>query len=430
MQWSGARAQLGPLRSDLMLRSRHRVGIVVVILATVATMVVGAALASADTASNEAAAQSEAAAMLASLSLPPGATQSATEPAGDGGALATPVAGSLDPNYVDDSGWWTVPEPPAAVLAYLNSNPPAGATVSGGGASSGGGRPTETFVGFRWPTTGDAVNSSEMSVGVVALPDGSTALRADTAVVWVMTRPTSEVVPAGAQQLNVSVAGNGSTQKPLTVTSPAQIAAVVSLLNALPAAQPGPMLCPVTPDAIVTLKLYAAGATSPEADASFNPFGCSELALALNGQPQPQLEPPLMAQLDAALGLTLDIGPPVDRTPSPVPNPGPNPRPAPSPTPAPKPKGVLVAAVSAGGHVAHRPRLKPITGTARVFAAGHKLVAKQRVRAGHNARFRLAPGRYTLTGPTRDGCRPVAVVVRSGRTLRVNLNADCETRRR
>src|SRR5438270_4519299 len=58
-------------------------------------------------ASNRSAAQSDAAQLLARLELPPGATRSATEPAGDGSVLAHPLSGPpATPDVIDDYRWW------------------------------------------------------------------------------------------------------------------------------------------------------------------------------------------------------------------------------------------------------------------------------------------------------------------------------------
>lgn len=84
------------------------------------TQTVSAVAASESAAANQAAAHANAVALLGEVSLPAGATESSSEPAGDEGLLAHAGAGGLaTPNVVEAHAWWTVPGSRAEVMAYV-----------------------------------------------------------------------------------------------------------------------------------------------------------------------------------------------------------------------------------------------------------------------------------------------------------------------
>src|SRR5256885_662135 len=121
---------------------RRRWGLIAVASALAASVLTVATLsgsrpataASADGASNHSAAQSDAGHLLALLRLPPGATRSATEPAGDGSVLAHPFSGPpATPDVIDDYRWWALPEAPKDVLNYIDAHRPSGSSVVGSG---------------------------------------------------------------------------------------------------------------------------------------------------------------------------------------------------------------------------------------------------------------------------------------------------------
>ncbi|MFX8836668.1 hypothetical protein ABTM80_18825, partial [Acinetobacter baumannii] len=87
---------------------------------------------------NRAAAQAEAMRLLGLIVLPPGLTRSASEPAGDGGALAFPSVNVATPNLVDAPAWWTTTLSPEAVIAYFAAHrPPGTGLVTSVGSSTG-----------------------------------------------------------------------------------------------------------------------------------------------------------------------------------------------------------------------------------------------------------------------------------------------------
>lgn len=228
-------------------RRRRGVAVVLLTVALAVAAVLGAYanLASgAPAAGNKARAQSDATSLLEGLVLPQGATQTSTEPGGDGGVLATPASGPpATPNVVDDHAWWTVPGSPQSVLAYLDAHAPAGSAPDLRGSGTDPSRKPSDFwwVGFARPPITGVLDIRWLIVEVVQLPDGSTGLRADAEVVWITPRPPSEQIPAGATQLRVGVSSaKTNLQPPFTVTEQSQIEAVAALLNALPCSRREP----------------------------------------------------------------------------------------------------------------------------------------------------------------------------------------------
>jgi len=273
-------------------------------------------------AANEAAARTDAASLLGALSLPAGATRSPVEPAGDGSVLAQPGSGPpLTPNVVDESAWWLLADAPAAVLAYVQAHPPAGSRrVLASTGSTGTNGTNVEVVAFARPPVAGVLDTRWLVVEVVRLAGGSTGLRADAQVVWVTPRPASEQIPPGAHLVRVSVdssiAVNRPRQRPFTVTVPRTLRRIVALLNALPAAQPGPRSCPVDFGISVRLAFYAKRRMRPLAVAVLDAGGCGGVQLTIGGRPQPSLEGDGLSgpggssiqRLDSILGFKLDTG--------------------------------------------------------------------------------------------------------------------------
>jgi hypothetical protein len=276
----------------------------------------GAAAVEPTAAANESAAQADAASLLTELSLPEGATQSSIEPAEDDSLLAHPGVGPpATPNVVDDHAWWLLPGAPAEVLAYIRAHLPAGTTRAlANRGLEGPNVPHNESEAFAWPPITDVLAMRWLVVEVVELPDGSTGLRADAQVVWETPRPAPETIPQGSHLLRVSVHGSlkgeQPTQRPLSVTSLKKINAIVALLNALPASQPGLRSCPIDRGIRVRLAFYARRGVAPLAVADVNPEGCGGVALTIGGTPQPELESgALLKQVDHLLGVKLNTDP-------------------------------------------------------------------------------------------------------------------------
>ncbi len=266
-------------------------------------------------ASNQGAAEADAASLLASLNLPPSAVRQTGEPAADDGALGQPASRPATPNLVDDQAWWVVPETTQQVLVYVDDHRPRGGTPSLSGQSSSSGQPIVTSTGFGWPAIPGQLGLRSLVVAIVQLQHGSTGIRADGEAVWITPRPRSERIPAGTRRVVVSTTEGGKTvEGPTTITAPAEVAKAVSVLNALPAFQPGVYSCPADFGWRIRLAFYrtaAASSAAPLAMAIVDPNGCGVVRLALAGRRQPALSDGYAAakRLSAALHFKLDTGP-------------------------------------------------------------------------------------------------------------------------
>ncbi|HUA48513.1 MAG TPA: hypothetical protein VMA77_24960 [Solirubrobacteraceae bacterium] len=266
---------------------------------------------------NAQAARTDAASLLASLSLPPGAVRQAGEPSGDDGTLAQPASGPpATPNAVDDHVWWVVPGTTQEVLQYVESRAPPGAQPGLSGTSSGPGKPTVVTTGFQWPPIPGELSLRWLLVAAVQLRDGSTAVRADSEVVWITPRPRAERIPTGARRIVVATTRGGTLiQGPITIKSRARLAKVISLVNALPAFQPGVHSCPADFGWLIRLAFYRTVTgpdSSPLAVAAADPGGCGVVQLWLGGRREPALAGgyALIKRLSAALHFRLESGPP------------------------------------------------------------------------------------------------------------------------
>jgi hypothetical protein len=250
---------------------------------------------------SEPAAQADAAAMLAEISLPPGSSESSTDPAETGSLLAGPGFGPPGtPNAVDEHAWWLVPVTPAETLAYICAHLPPDTTqpMTFGGGLMGPNVPENMIGAFTWPG-----NAGTLAVWAVRLANGSTALRVDSEVVWVTPRAASERIPAGARLLTISVRSwarrssgpefNRLTilkRLPSRVTSVARIEKIVTLLNELRVHQPGRRCHCLLELAGGSAQLSFS--TSPDAPplavADINTLG--GVSLTIDGKAEPELE--------------------------------------------------------------------------------------------------------------------------------------------
>jgi hypothetical protein len=261
----------------------------------------------------EAAATSEATVLLGQLSLPAGAVQSATEPAGDGGYLATAELGAPDTSGLADAhAWWIVPDTPEQVLAYVDEHRPAGAALFNGSPVAPEPAVPE-FTLLRWPEGGGVLGERWLEVKVVRLAEGETGVRADAQVLWLRTPAP---IPAGAKLLRVAF--DTQTQRgthPLerNVTSAKRIDAITALLNRLPVARPSLLTfnCPAE-FGVVRLDFYATATSPPFAIAVIPVGGCGGVGLTVAGQQQPGRSSAgvdLIRRIERDLGLDVKAGP-------------------------------------------------------------------------------------------------------------------------
>jgi hypothetical protein len=255
----------------------------------------GSATAAASASANHARADQDAHALLARAVLPAGAARLAQAPAG-ANLIANDLPHVATPDLSDAHAYWRVAGTPGAVLAYVGAHTAHIGPAEPGSAGGPGGGYSWVQLALR-PVAG-VFDERSLVIKVVGLRDGATAVRVDAQVVWVIPRPSSERVPAAVREIDVTRA---PPRKPatasVTVTSPATITKIVSLINALPTVQPYVMSCPSWPSdtPVVTLTFRASRAgrvlaqASELATATEPTTGCDAMSLTLRGKPQTPL---------------------------------------------------------------------------------------------------------------------------------------------
>jgi hypothetical protein len=270
--------------------------------------VCGAAFA--DEASNRDAATRDAAGALTLLRLPEGAVRVDQNPAADPRYLDRPFSAPASPNLTTQTEFWRVPGKPWDLFAWLKKHPPEGTRIAVSG--SGGNRDGLQFwgVSFERPPIREVMQTRQLAISLAKANDGNTALRADGLAIWIVPRPPSEQIPAGAERVRVTITGLGSTAVTrFAVSNPKQIALITRALNRLPLVQPGVLLCPLSRGVHARLTFRGSdGSVLADADASLD--GCPSVDLALRGEKQPALASwTLFDDLEAALGRPIDLTP-------------------------------------------------------------------------------------------------------------------------
>lgn len=233
--------------------------------------------------------------VLAALRLPAGATRAH----GDftGGRLRHPGQAPLTPNLVDLHSFWRVPEDPASVYQWLLHNPPPGWKPLATGEGTQNGAFTYGLVVY-----GSSLKS--LVVATTAAPGGGAAVRADAEVVWLFVRPRSERVPSGIRMVTItSQRPGGRRSGPIVVSAPRTVRRIVTLVNRLPAAQPGVASCSADIGPYVAIEFRRAAAQAPVAVATADDTGCGSVTFTLNGRREHLLTdgPRLIARLEALL---------------------------------------------------------------------------------------------------------------------------------
>lgn len=197
---------------------------------------------------NKEAAARDAQALLAKLRLPPGARRTRTAPRGAGSTLGKRGPTIPSPDVVDRHAFWIVPAGAQETLAFLEAHAPSGSQLQSSGSGSGGGLTTSWSLGFVWPPVPSVLYARSLSVVLVALGRGSTAIRADAADMWDLPKPASERIPSRARVLDVSV---GRPDAPpsfsLRVTDRVKVKRIAKAIDRLPTVQPIAIACPNIP---------------------------------------------------------------------------------------------------------------------------------------------------------------------------------------
>jgi hypothetical protein len=177
---------------------------------------------------------------FAGMPLPPEATPSSMEPAGDDGLLRPAWVWPGAP-AVSLGGWWVVPGTPSSVVQYIGAHESPATSVS-----SNGGKFDGSFLvnSISWPAT-NSLWGRRLDLLVAQLPNGMTGLRADARALWLTRRPAAERIPPGVHLVTITVTDKKVanytvtyTVRRVTVTAPTKVGKIVAAIDSLPALQP------------------------------------------------------------------------------------------------------------------------------------------------------------------------------------------------
>lgn len=256
-----------------------------VVLVVVAVVLAGAAAALAGTAANRRAATTDATKILQALTLPPGAQSAPADPSSSH-LLSQPAMAPRTPALVDDRAFWTVPGSPRAVLDWIEGHPPAGSVRDASSSTATSSGITTMSDGYSFGAVRRIESQRELVVTVAHAPGGGTALRADSQVVWIVTRPRSERIAKDVTKVLIK----RLERRPVTVatiTSPARVRQIVKLVNRLPVAQPGVRFCPAIRGPGVLIDML--DATKRIAALMAYNSDCVGVEFTLRGKAQPPL---------------------------------------------------------------------------------------------------------------------------------------------
>jgi hypothetical protein len=239
----------------------------------------------------------DAAAILASFAVPPGARRLSGAPEG---VLKQPPILPSTPDLVDDSSWWQVPEAPRAVLGWERAHLPRQFSAAGNGALYGPG--TAAWSGsFSLPAVSGVLNSRQLLVEATAVGDGQTALRVDAQVIWLPAKPASERIPSAARVVTITAIpgldATGRALAPVTITDATVVRRIASLIDGLPVFPPGTYSCPMDTGKGLRLTFRATARGPALAVVTTYMDGCGGVDVTVGGAAQPGLsDGPSLAQ--------------------------------------------------------------------------------------------------------------------------------------
>jgi hypothetical protein len=233
----------------------------------------------------------DAARIIASFPVPPGAVRSGRAPAP---ALGAPPQWPATPDLVTVTQWWTAPGKPRAVLAWVAAHVPAGFTSAGQGSEGRGSAGDAWYDVFDLPAVPDVLTQRSLLVEVTS--DGArTAVRADAQVSWQPPRPASERIPPGATVVTLTlVPGSGPGRKrpaepPVTITDPVKVARIAAVVDGLSLYPPGEFSCPADFGSGIRLTFRASGNGPVLALVTGDDTGCQGVSVVIDGKSQPRL---------------------------------------------------------------------------------------------------------------------------------------------
>jgi hypothetical protein len=251
----------------------------------------------------------DAAAILASFAVPPGARRLPGAPNLDRDLLTKPLVLPVTPDLVDDTSWWQAPGSPQAVLGWERAHLPRWFSATGSSTLYGPGTTAAWSDSFSLPVIPAVLNSRQLLVEVASSGSGQTAVRVDAQVTWLPVKPASERIPAAARVVTIAAIpgldATGRTPAPVTITSAAAVRRIASLIDGLPVFPPGTHSCPADTGRELRMTFRATAGGPALAVATADLDGCGGVGLTIGGATQPALSdgPSLAGQVLAIAGL-------------------------------------------------------------------------------------------------------------------------------
>jgi hypothetical protein len=256
-------------------------------------------------------AESKATALLAGVALPAGATPTTSASGDQTGSLAR-IRARTASNVTAAHRTWTVPESAASAAAFLRAHPvPGTKLLTDSEATSG-----PVFSARELPP---GLSAGRIGITVVAESPHAAVIHADVAVTWVVPRPASEVVPAGARVVDIYRGKPGHAPGiSLKVTDP-QLTKIRTLIDALPTVQPGTVHCPIQVPGLAQVSFVfrdheggqALAVASEPADVVAPTTACDPLSFSIGASAQTPLlgGAPLLRKVSRIIGHRLWLPP-------------------------------------------------------------------------------------------------------------------------
>ena len=221
-------------------------------------------------------ARAEADRLLGLIRVPSSATPAGHSPAN---ALDQASQTTATNDIVDEHRWWTISWDAQRTLDWLTNNGVEHLKSSGTGTSGGPEGVTEYTLIFnaKAPT---GIDSEEVQLDVAPMSDGTSAIRADAQVVWLVNRPADETIPGNIARIDVSASNAGKQIGQSTLTG-GKARRLARVINALPTAPRAEHSCGM--DTGYTLHVVA-GPLVFDADVA-----CSDILVKNNGKQLPVL---------------------------------------------------------------------------------------------------------------------------------------------
>jgi hypothetical protein len=233
-------------------------------------------------------AEADAAGILAAFAVPSGAVRLTHEPSAAGGILRHPPQSPLDRDLIDKAAWYQVPGTPMAVLAWESAHLPKRFARTGSGTVTGAGGVSASYDMYTLAPVAGVLDSRGMLVEAVAVGAKTTDVRVDAQVTWRPARLAASMIPLSkvkAVTLTLVPGPNGHAKppKPVTVTGPARVAALVKLVNSVPSASAAEYSCPGYDNGALNLAFAAKPGGHPLAVTAISLAGCEFTSLTIGG---------------------------------------------------------------------------------------------------------------------------------------------------